>query len=117
VHVPGGLRQRAGRSASAAGAQVGRRLRIRGWAERALILALDGFGAVLEDVADTLEPHRLCTYLYEPAKAFSDLWQYCPILTAEDAAVRGNRVALARLTGRTLARGLGLLGIEAPRRL
>jgi arginyl-tRNA synthetase len=87
------------------------------WAERALILALDGFGTVLEDVADTLEPHRLCTYLYELAKAFSDLWQHCPILKAEDAAVRGNRVALARLTGRTLARGLTLLGIEAPRRL
>ncbi len=29
--------------------------------ERALILALDEFGAVLADLAETLEPHRLCT--------------------------------------------------------
>lgn len=86
-------------------------------AERALILALDEFGAVLTDVGRTLEPHRLCTYLFELAKVFSDFWQNCPILKAEDAAVRGNRVALARLTGRTLERGLYLLGIEAPRRL
>lgn len=85
--------------------------------ERRLILALDGFGEALADVADTLEPHRLCTYLYELAKVFSEFWQQCPILRAETRAVRGNRIALTRLTGRTLARGLGLLGIEAPPRL
>ena len=85
--------------------------------ERALILALDEFGAVLVDVAETLEPHRLCTYLYELAKSFSDFWQHCPILKAPDAAQRGNRVALARLTGRTLAQGLDLLGIAAPQRM
>jgi arginyl-tRNA synthetase len=86
-------------------------------AERALILALDEFGAVLAEVAETLEPHRLCTYLFELAKAFSDFWQHCPVLRADDAAQRGNRVALVRLTGRILAQGLDLLGIEAPRRL
>ena len=86
-------------------------------AERALILALDEFGAVLAEVAEDLEPHRLCTYLFELAKAFSDFWQNCPVLKADDAAQRGNRVALVRLTGRTLAQGLDLLGIEAPRRL
>ena len=86
-------------------------------AERALILALDEFGAVLAEVAETLEPHRLCTYLIELAKAFSDFWQHCPVLKAEDAATLGNRVALVRLTQRTLAQGLELLGIEAPSRL
>jgi len=86
-------------------------------AERALILALDEFGAVLADVAETLEPHRLCTYLFELAKTFSDFWQNCPVIKADDAAQRGNRAALVRLTGRTLAQGLDLLGIEAPRRL
>ena len=86
-------------------------------AERALILALDDFGAVLADVAETLEPHRLCTYLFELAKTFSDFWQHCPVIKADDAARRGNRAALVRLTGRTLAQGLDLLGIEAPRRL
>lgn len=86
-------------------------------AERRLILVLDEFGAVLAESARNLEPHRLCTYLYDLAKAFSDFWQNCPILKAEEPAARGNRVALARLTGRTLTRGLHLLGIEAPERL
>jgi arginyl-tRNA synthetase len=86
-------------------------------AERALILALDGFGAVLAEVGETLEPHRLCTYLFDLAKAFSDFWQNCPVLKEPDAARQRNRIALVRLTGRTLAQGLDLLGIEAPRRL
>jgi arginyl-tRNA synthetase len=86
-------------------------------AERALILALDEFGAVLAEIAETLEPHRLCTYLSELAKAFSDFWQHCQVLKAPDTATRGNRVALVRLTQRTLAQGLELLGIEAPQRL
>ncbi|HWG26919.1 arginine--tRNA ligase [Actinospica sp.] len=86
-------------------------------AERSLILTLDEFGAVLAEVGTTLEPHRLCTYLYELAKAFSDFWQNCPVLKADGAAQRGNRVALVRLTQRTLAQGLDLLGISAPQRL
>ena len=86
-------------------------------AERALILVLDEFGGVIEDVAATLEPHRLCTYLFELAKAWSDLWENCPILKADSEGQRENRTALAHLTGRTLRQGLDLLGIETPRRI
>nr|WP_228780409.1 DALR anticodon-binding domain-containing protein [Nocardia cyriacigeorgica] len=39
-----------------------------------------------------------------------------PVLTAPEP-VRGNRLALSRLTARTLGHGLGLLGIAAPDRL
>src|SRR5205823_410033 len=39
-------------------------------AERELALRLDGFGATLQEVAQTLEPHRLCGYLFELAQAF-----------------------------------------------
>jgi arginyl-tRNA synthetase len=86
-------------------------------AERALALALDEFADTLADVADTLEPHRLCGYLFALAKAYTDFFESCPVLRADTAAQRGNRVALCRLTGRTLAAGLNLLGIEAPQRL
>jgi arginyl-tRNA synthetase len=86
-------------------------------AERALALALDEFTETLTDVALTLEPHRLCGYLYALARAYTGLHENCPVLRAENAAVRGNRVALCRLTGRTLAQGLRLLGIEAPARM
>jgi len=85
-------------------------------AERALVLALDEFGDVLRDVAATSEPHRLCNYLFDTAKAFTDFYENCPVLSAPDD-VRANRLALCRLAAATLHEGLGLLGIAAPDRM
>ncbi|AKT38950.1 arginine--tRNA ligase [Chondromyces crocatus] len=86
-------------------------------AERALALELLRFGAVVGEVADTLEPHRLCGYLFELAGAFTSFYEQCPVLRAPDADARRSRLALCDLTARVLARGLGLLGIEAPERM
>ncbi|MFC5058189.1 arginine--tRNA ligase [Saccharothrix xinjiangensis] len=85
-------------------------------AERGLALALDAYGAVLTEVCATLEPHRLCGYLYDLARAFTAFYDACPVLKA-DEPVRGNRLALCLLTARTLGHGLDLLGITAPERL
>jgi arginyl-tRNA synthetase len=84
--------------------------------ERRLVLQLDAFSDVLAEVAATDEPHRLCTYLYLLAQAFSAFYEKCPVLKA-DAGVRVNRLALCRLTGETLRTGLGLLGVAAPDQL
>jgi arginyl-tRNA synthetase len=48
--------------------------------------------------------------------AFTSFYDKCPVLKAQ-ADVRASRLALADLTARTLAQGLGLLGIEAPDRM
>ncbi|WP_051942568.1 arginine--tRNA ligase [Streptacidiphilus rugosus] len=86
-------------------------------AERTLALLLDEFGAAVAAVADTCEPHRLCAYLYALASAFATFWEECPVLKAEDAGVRANRLLLCSLSARTLELGMGLLGIEAPDQL
>ncbi|WP_249358663.1 arginine--tRNA ligase [Nocardia cyriacigeorgica] len=86
-------------------------------AERALGLQLDEFGKAVADVVDTLEPHRLAGYLYALAQTFTSFYEACPVLKAEDPRVRGNRIALCQLTGDTLAKGLGLMGIAAPERI
>ena len=85
-------------------------------AERALALELLAFGRALEDVEATLEPHKLCGYLYGLASSFSSFFEACPVLKAEPVE-RASRLALCRLTARTLATGLTLLGIEAPERM
>ncbi|GGL07076.1 arginine--tRNA ligase [Nocardia jinanensis] len=85
-------------------------------AERELALALDGCATVLDEVAATLEPHRLAGYLYDLARAFTAFYDSCPVLVAPEP-VRGNRIALCHLAARTLAQGLDLLGIAAPQRL
>jgi arginyl-tRNA synthetase len=83
-------------------------------AERSLALALDGFSAALTETAETLEPHRLCGYLFDLAKTYSDFYEACPVLRAENPGARTNRLALCHLTSRTLTQGLDLLGIAAP---
>ncbi len=86
-------------------------------AERALALKLLAFAEVVEAVEAELRPHILCTYLYELATAFSGFYDQCPVLTAETEASKQARLALCRAARRTLARGLELLGIEAPREM
>jgi arginyl-tRNA synthetase len=86
-------------------------------AERQLALHLLRYGSSLAEAARTLEPNRLCAYLLALANLFNAFYQACPVLKAEDPAVRLGRLRLADLTRRTLADGLGLLGIEAPPRM
>ncbi|MDA8369308.1 MAG: arginine--tRNA ligase [Nocardiopsaceae bacterium] len=86
-------------------------------AERELALALLGFGPVVRLVGDTLEPHRLCGYLFDLAQAFTSFYERCPVLKAEDSTVRGSRLALTAATLRTLVQGLALLGVHAPERM
>ena len=85
--------------------------------ERALALELLGFGAAVLESADSLRPHRLAGYLYDLATAFTAFFEGCPVLRAPDDATRHSRLALCDLTARVLARGLSLLGIEAPERM
>jgi arginyl-tRNA synthetase len=86
-------------------------------AERALALQLLSAPAVVESVADTLQPHRLCTYLFETAQAFTTFYEQCPVLRADNERQRANRLGLCRLTARVLELCLGLLGIDAPERM
>jgi arginyl-tRNA synthetase len=86
-------------------------------AERTLALKLAQLPTAVESATAHLQPHRLCTYLYETAVAFSDFYERCPILAAETEALRRSRLVLAELTSRVMVTGLDLLGIEAPERL
>ncbi len=86
-------------------------------AEHDLALALLGFGDVVVQVADALEPHRLCGYLFELAQAFSVFYENCPVLGADDEQIRASRLTLCRTTLDVLVTGLDLLGISAPDRM
>ncbi|HET8697363.1 MAG TPA: DALR anticodon-binding domain-containing protein, partial [Gammaproteobacteria bacterium] len=66
---------------------------------------------------DALKPHRLAGYLYDLATAFTAFFENCPVLRAPDPATRASRLALCALTADVLARGLDLLGIDAPDRM
>jgi arginyl-tRNA synthetase len=85
--------------------------------ERALAIALLGFETAVSAALDTFSPHKLCTYLFELAGAFTGFYETCPVLRAENPEVRASRLALCALVAAVLRQGLGLLGIEAPTRM
>ncbi|MBX3182351.1 MAG: arginine--tRNA ligase [Polyangiaceae bacterium] len=82
-------------------------------AERALLLTLTRYGAAVQAVAESLEPHRLCGYLYDVASAFHPFYERCPILRSDvPEQARSSRLVLCALTARVLREGLDLLGIQ-----
>ncbi len=85
--------------------------------ERALALELLGFGNAVAAVGDSLQPHRLCTYLFALATSFTQFYETCHVNKEPDAATRRSRLALLAISLRVLAKGLSLLGIEAPPRM
>lgn len=86
-------------------------------AERQLALTLLRYPDIVADVARTLEPHRLCTFLYELADAYSSFYEHCPVLKAETESIKRSRLKLCHLTRQALSDGLDLLGIKAPTRM
>ena len=70
-----------------------------GMSSRSTALLLTGFAAVVEQVAETLQPHRLCTYLYDVATALSAFYEQCPVLTSE-GDTRASRIALCAAVSR-----------------
>ena len=86
-------------------------------AERELARKLLEFGAVVTQVADTAEPHRLCAYLFEVASLFTTFYEQCPVLKADDDETRRSRLALCAAVLRVLTTGLGLLGVPLPDRM
>jgi arginyl-tRNA synthetase len=91
-------------------------LDVREPAEKALALALLRYPAAVRAVGESLEPHRLCQYLFELATAFSGFFESCPVLQGE-ASVRDSRLRLCDLTGRVLGDGLTVLGIPLVERM
>jgi arginyl-tRNA synthetase len=85
-------------------------------AEQTLGLLLTRFGDVVAEVGRTLQPHRLCNYLYELSGALAIFYEQCPVLQSS-GAVRDSRLALVSATKRVLASGLTMLGIEPVERM
>jgi arginyl-tRNA synthetase len=86
-------------------------------AETELLRYLYDFDQVVAAAAETYKPSLLATHLYYTCKAFNRFYVDVPVLKAETERLRGARLALIDAFGRTLAAGLGLLGITPPERM
>lgn len=70
--------------------------------EAQLAARLLQFEETLTVVAREGTPHVMCAYLYDVAGLFSGFYEHCPILSAENDAIRNSRLKLAQLTAKTL---------------
>jgi arginyl-tRNA synthetase len=87
-------------------------------AERGLALKLLHFPGVVDAVEVSLEPHRLCGYLFELATCFHQFYEQCPVLKSDvPEELKASRLALAACTDRVLALGLGLIGVRTVDRM
>ena len=84
--------------------------------EQELIKALVDFPAVVESAAETLEPHRIATYLLETAR-LAHVWYHKHHVLEQAEDVTRARLALARGAQIVLRNGMRILGITSPERM
>ena len=71
-------------------------------------------------IAGTVEkraPNLLCEWAFALAQDFNSFYQACHILSEDDAALRGARLALVAAALAALDRVFALIGIERPARM
>lgn len=82
--------------------------------EKLLVAKLLAFPAEVHEAGAKRAPHRICTYATDVAAAFHAFYRDCQVVGAEGDGVEAARVQLCDVTGATIRRALGLLGISAP---
>lgn len=86
-------------------------------AERDLVLECSKFPDAVATAARGLAPNEIAEYAFELAKKFSKFYTECPVVQADDPAVRTSRLKLCDLTHKVLSRALWMLGIDTPTRM
>lgn len=82
-------------------------------AETELIDLISRFPTEVQRAARELKPLQIANIAYEMAKSFSDFYNDCPVLQAEEN-IRNFRLRLVMATRQALKNSLALLGITAP---
>lgn len=86
-------------------------------AEQALVLELARYHEVVTQSLEIYSPHILAGFVYDLARAFSRMYQQCPVVSAGTPQLTRARARLIEATGEVLRHGLGLLGIETIERM
>ena len=85
--------------------------------EKNLMLALSGFGAMMENAYEETAPHKICSYIYELANAFNSFYHETKIMSEENEQIQKSYIRLLELTKSVLETCIDLLGFQAPERM
>ncbi|MGB4761856.1 MAG: arginine--tRNA ligase [Candidatus Saccharimonas sp.] len=79
--------------------------------DQALVRKLGEYHEVIDRATNLLEPHHICTYLFELAQEFNRFYEKNQVVGDE---LEAHRVGLVALYADILQAGLAILGIHAP---
>lgn len=82
--------------------------------DRLLIRKLGEYHEIADRAITQLEPHHVCTYLFELAQEFNRYYEQCQVV---GDILEAHRVGIVALYADTLKAGLSVLGIHAPERM
>ena len=80
----------------------------------ALVRKMGEYHEVIDTAVRQLEPHHICTYLFELAQEFNRYYEKYRVIGDER---EGHRVSLVALYADILKAGLNLLGIQSPEKM
>ena len=85
--------------------------------EKELVMNLSNFKEVVSKAAETLSPALVANYIYDLVKSYNSFYQNNPILNQDNENTKQFRLELSSHTGKTIKKGLSLLGIETVDRM
>lgn len=85
--------------------------------EKDLIMLLSEFKDVVAKASESLSPALVANYVYELVKAYNSFYQNNPILNQDDENAKQFRLQISELAGKTIKKGLSLLGINVVNRM
>lgn len=85
--------------------------------EKALMMQLTQFNAMMQNACEETAPHKVCAYIYDLANAFNHFYHETKILSEEDKTKKEGLIALLVLTRDILETCIDVLGFSAPERM
>ncbi len=85
--------------------------------EKALMLEISKFNAIMENAFEESAPHKVCAYIYDLANAFNHFYHETKIMAEADEMVQAGYIKLLELTKKVLEICIEVLGFEAPERM
>lgn len=85
--------------------------------EKALMMALVQFNAMMQSAAEETAPHKVCAYVYDLANAFNHFYHETKILGEADEPRKEGLIALLLLTRDVMEACIDVLGFSAPEKM
>lgn len=85
--------------------------------EKALMLQVTGFNAMMEAAYGESAPNKVCAFIYDLANSFNRFYHETKIVTEEDQNKKAGWVALLMLVRDILETCIDVLGFSAPERM